>query len=290
MFGCFRPSIKRSCRLCLVLLVYSAIDVTRRIGLVLLVYSAIYVNMKGKPTSSNEHKPSDSQQSLFKHTVEAIKKEWVDFTALENPRCPIIDYSTIGCTKNLMGRGKRLIIIDCISENWPISGALWTFSTESKTRKGKSYNFEFIETSVAEGKAPKIQNNQTQEEQMTENAPSTSSKEAKNKSSDHHITKKTLAANMMKSPIEDGNTEEEEASIMTDFDYHDTINAERYEKYFETICKLLKPNSVIIIDNANYHSRNVDNFPVSKWRKGQFQYWLKENKVPFRPDALRSQL
>ena len=86
---------------------------------------------------------------------------------------------------------------------------------------------------------------------------------------------------MMKSPIEDGNTEEKEARIMTDFDYHDTINAERYEKYFETVCKLLKPNSVIIIDNASYHSRNVDNFPVSKWRKGQLQSWLKENKVPF---------
>ena len=86
---------------------------------------------------------------------------------------------------------------------------------------------------------------------------------------------------MMKSTIEDGNTEEEEASIMTDFDYHDTINAERYEKYFETICKFLKPNCVIIIDNASYHSRNADNFPVSKWRKGQLQSWLKENKVPY---------
>ena len=48
---------------------------------------------------------------------------------------------------------------------------------------------------------------------MTENAPSTLSKESKNKSSDHYLTKKTKAANMMKSPIEDGNIEEEE--------YHD---------------------------------------------------------------------
>ena len=46
----------------------------------------------------------------------------------------------------------------------------------------------------------------------------------------------------MKSPIEDGNTAEEEVSIMTDFDYHNTISAARYEKYFETVCKLLKPN------------------------------------------------
>ena len=125
---------------------------------------------------------------------------------------------------------------------------------------------------------------------MTENAPSTSNKEAKNKISDHHLTKKAKAADMMKSSSEDGNTEEEEASIMTDFGYHDTVNAERYEKYFETVCKLLKPNSVIIIDNASCHSRNADNFPVSKWRTGQLQSWLKENKVPFRHDALRSEL
>ena len=73
----------------------------------------------------------------------------------------------------------------------------------------------------------------------------------------------------MKSPVEDGNTEEEEASIMTVFDYHDIINAERYEKYVETICKLLEPKSVIIIDNASYQLTYIDSCPVSKWRKGR---------------------
>ena len=34
-------------------------------------------------------------------------------------------------------------------------------------------------------------------------------------------------------------------------DYHDAMNAECYEKYFENVCKLLKPRSVIIIDNAS---------------------------------------
>ena len=67
---------------------------------------------------------------------------------------------------------------------------------------------------------------------MTENdESSTSCKDANNKSSDHHLTKVTKAADLMKTPIEDSNTDEEEASIMNDFDYHDTINAERYEKY-----------------------------------------------------------
>ena len=79
-------------------------------------------------------------------------------------------------------------------------------------------------------------------------------------------------------------TEREEEGIMHDFDYHDTINAESYQKHFENICKLLKPDSVIIIDNASCHSRNAKDLPVSKWQKAQFQSWLTENKIPFKPD------
>ena len=106
-------------------------------------------------------------------------------------------------------------------------------------------------------------------------------------SSDQHSTKKTKVDNVLKNNGEDENTEREEERIMHDFDCHDTINAESCEKYFENICKLLKPNSVIIIDNASYHSRNAS---VSKWRKAQFQSWLTENKIPFKPNALRSEL
>ena len=68
------------------------------------------------------------------------------------------------------------------------------------------------------------------------------------------------------------------------------MDAENYEKYSEKICKLLKPNSLIIIDNASYHSRNSDDYPKSKWKKAQFEQWLKENKVNFPFDALRSEL
>ena len=70
--------------------------------------------------------------------------------ALQNPRRSIADYGTVGCTKDLMGRGKRLIIVDCITENGPIPGALWTFSTESKTKREEKHDFQFIETAVAE--------------------------------------------------------------------------------------------------------------------------------------------
>ena len=55
-----------------------------------------------------------------------------------------------------MGRGKRLIIVDCITENGPIPGALWTFSTESKTKGEEKHDFQFIETAVAEKEITKM--------------------------------------------------------------------------------------------------------------------------------------
>ena len=64
----------------------------------------------------------------------------------------------------------------------------------------------------------------------------------------------------------DGNEqspENEDTGIIEEFDYHDSMDAENDEKYFEKICKLLKPNSLIIIDNASYHSRNSDDYPKS---------------------------
>ena len=73
-----------------------------------------------------------------------IKKEWVDLEALQNSCRFIVDYGTVGCTKDLMGRGKRLIIVDCITENGPIPGALWTFSTQSKTKREENMIFNLL--------------------------------------------------------------------------------------------------------------------------------------------------
>ena len=53
-----------------------------------------------------------------------VKKEWVDLKALENPRRSIKEYGTVGCTKDNVGKGKRIIIVDCITENGPVPGAL----------------------------------------------------------------------------------------------------------------------------------------------------------------------
>ena len=36
--------------------------------------------------------------------------------------------------------------------------------------------------------------------------------------------------------------------------------------------------------------QNSEDYPISKWRKAQFQKWLSENNISFSPDALRSEL
>ena len=86
-----------------------------------------------------------------------LKKEWIDLKALENSRRSIHDYGTVGCTKDPVGRGKRLIIVDCITEDGPVPGALWTFSTQTTSKKVKKYDFPPVESAVADEKAREMQ-------------------------------------------------------------------------------------------------------------------------------------
>ena len=186
--------------------------------------------------------------------------------ALENPRRSIHDYGTVGCTKDPVGRGKRLTIVDCITEDGPVPGALWTFSYTNNVKEGEKYDFQPVKSAVADEKAREMQKIQKQNAHMEENLQASTSTKNKGKEKSSH----QLFVNKSKKDDEAGILEEE-AGILEDFDYHDNINAQSFEKYFENVCKLLKPNSVIIIDNASYHSRNADDFSVSKWKSLSFK-------------------
>ena len=82
--------------------------------------------MRGiKQIRENEHhREIVYTDGTWLHAKHIVKKEWIDLKSLENPRRSIVDHGIVGCTKDLMGRGKRLIIVDCITENEPIPGAL----------------------------------------------------------------------------------------------------------------------------------------------------------------------
>ena len=88
------------------------------------------------------------------------------------------------------------------------------------------------------------------------------------------------------------NSEDEtkEEGLLFEEDYHDSMNAENFKKYFASLCEKLPKNSVIVIDKASYHSRNSDSYPKSNWRKQQLIDWLKEKNVTIPDKALRAQL
>ena len=72
------------------------------------------------------------------------------------------------------------------------------------------------------------------------------------------------------------------AILMFEEDYHDSMNAEAYESWFEKgLCRNLEPNFVIVIDNASYHSRNCPGYPLSTWKKNELSNWLKDKGISF---------
>ena len=74
-------------------------------------------------------------------------------------------------------------------------------------------------------------------------------------------------------------------------DYHDSMDGESYKCYFEkSTCQNILKHSVIVIDNAPYHSKNTENYPISKWRKQQFVDWLREKNITFPDKALTAEL
>ena len=102
-----------------------------------------------------------------------VKKEWVDLKALENPRRSIKEYGTIRCTKDNVGKGNRIIIVDCITENGPVPGALWIFSAGSKSQK-KKQEVSFEETAVTIEKAKETMHAVKEQDSGPKNVPSTS--------------------------------------------------------------------------------------------------------------------
>ena len=74
-------------------------------------------------------------------------------------------------------------------------------------------------------------------------------------------------------------------------DYHDEMDHEKYENYFETqICKNVSKNSALVINNASYHSKYSEDHPKSTWKKAQYAEWLKKRKIPYAKDPLRPTL
>ena len=140
----------------------------------------------------------------------------------------------------MTGKGRRLIISDAMTESGPVRGALWMFKAGGKGKKKRKSKSESKEFS-GEKKCRKLDSENTEK------------KEDK---------------------VDGGESNSETAEgIPVEEHYHDSMDRECYKCYFEkSVCQNIPKHSVIAIDNAPYHSKNMENHPTSKWRKEQFVF------------------
>lgn len=62
-------------------------------------------------------------------------------------------------------------------------------------------------------------------------------------------------------------------------DYHQEMNGDVFLNYFKRILPLTKDNSVIVLDNAPYHSVKCEKLPTASWNKTQLIDWLAEKGI-----------
>jgi transposase len=74
-------------------------------------------------------------------------------------------------------------------------------------------------------------------------------------------------------------------------DYHDEMDSERFEKWFQDqLLPNIRPGSVIIMDNAAYRSRKSELLPTTAWRKEDIKQWLLAKNIPFPDDSMKREL
>ena len=74
-------------------------------------------------------------------------------------------------------------------------------------------------------------------------------------------------------------------------DYHDEMNSENFEEWFhDTLLPKLEPNSLIVMDNASYHSRYLQKIPTKSSTKQVMKDWLTSHGVQYPEKALKREL
>lgn len=74
-------------------------------------------------------------------------------------------------------------------------------------------------------------------------------------------------------------------------DYHDSMNHETFLAWFKNqLLPNIPPTSLIIMDNASYHSKLLNKAPTTCSRKHEIIQWLEENNVPHDPKLPKAEL
>ena len=74
-------------------------------------------------------------------------------------------------------------------------------------------------------------------------------------------------------------------------DYHDEMTGEHFEEWFrDKLLPNIPPDSLIVMDNASYHSRRCEEIPVKSWTKKKLIEWLDGKGIAYPPKALKSEV
>lgn len=74
-------------------------------------------------------------------------------------------------------------------------------------------------------------------------------------------------------------------------EYHDSINLQNFQQWVVTqLLPGLKKPSLIIINNAPYHSKNLNKMPNSVWIKDSIKNWFNHNNIKFSKNMLKAEL
>ena len=74
-------------------------------------------------------------------------------------------------------------------------------------------------------------------------------------------------------------------------DYHDEMTSEHFEEWFnDTLIPKLEQNSIIVMDNASYHSRRLQKIPTKSSNKQEMKDWLTAHGIQFPERALKCEL
>ncbi|XP_062532866.1 uncharacterized protein LOC134201642 [Bombyx mori] len=73
-------------------------------------------------------------------------------------------------------------------------------------------------------------------------------------------------------------------------DYHESMDANRFEQWFENILPKLGENAVVVLDNAPYHSRRQEKTPTTAWRKASIEEWLRNKDLGYDEKYVKAEL
>ncbi|XP_043471440.1 uncharacterized protein LOC122504405 [Leptopilina heterotoma] len=70
-------------------------------------------------------------------------------------------------------------------------------------------------------------------------------------------------------------------------DYHQEMNAQHFEEWFRHLLRILPRNSVVVLDQAPYHTMLDPQFrnPTTKWKKAEIIEWLIRREVEIPSDV-----